>query len=84
MRNLIKLKSQYRRSKECSFINSHDGTCLRCVFWDSAYSHCSAFETGYDRVKMALLAENLERVRDDGREPLNNMPFNDERGLPDI
>jgi hypothetical protein len=117
MRNLIKFKSQYQRSKECVHINHNTkGVCQKCVFWDSTYSHCSAFETHYDKAKMALLQENLIRVRtatrmenppyticvtypkecmncsegqrdycgvkDDGREPLGNMPF--ENGAPNI
>ena len=57
------MKSQYQRSKECSHLESHDGSCLKCVFWDGAYSHCTAYQTGYDKAKMALLSENLERIR---------------------
>jgi hypothetical protein len=56
------VKSQYQRSKECSHLNSKDMLCTKCVFYDTAYSHCRAYQTGYDKSKMALLAENLERV----------------------
>ena len=57
------MKSMYQRSKECVHLNARDFACLKCVFWDSAYSHCRAVEAGwFDKAHMKVLLENLERA----------------------
>ena len=59
---MTKKISKYKKSKECINLNAHNLECSKCIFFNSAYTYCTAYKTGYDKAKMEFLKENLERV----------------------
>lgn len=53
----MKIKSQYKRSRDCIYLSRHRGKCPKCGLYDGMYSHCKGYDVQYDSVKMKKIIE---------------------------